>query len=336
MMNPARTIYLAVLLVPISGSLSSAQQPAAAAKATRSGRSIALTVDDLPMTVVGNDRIAGPLGEAQYVNASMLQVLHAHNATALGLVNEVKLNVQGERDARATILEDWLDAGMLIGNHGYSHREFKDLSVEQYEEEFLRGDVISVPMLQAHHLSERFFRPPYFDSGDTLTKKEAFDLFLSMHGYRVAPFTIQNEDWMFNASYDVARRHHDNEALDRVRIAYLAHTTDELDYAEDLTLSSFHREIPQILFLHANVLNAETLDEVLRLIETRGYRFISLDDALRDPAYKTLDAFVGRSALSWLDRWQPALGRAIRPAEPKPPLWIRQNYRRITDAAAFK
>lgn len=326
---------IAFILVPLLyGSFSAARQiaskQAATVQATQSLRTIALTFDDLPMTVVGNDHIAGPLNETQYINASILRALQTHHATALGLVNEAKLNVTGERDARTKLLEDWLEAGMLLGNHGYSHRDFSELSIEQYEEEFLRGDVITVPMLQAHGLVERFFRPPYFDSGDTMAKKESFGRFLALHGYRVTPFTIQNLDWLFNASYDAARRLHNEEALGRIRSAYLIQTANEFDHAEQLTRESFNRNIPQIMFMHADALNADTLDAVLSLMEQRGYRFISIDEAVRDPAYNTAEAFVGKAALSWLDLWQPALGRPIRPAEPRPPAWVRQNYNRIT------
>ena len=291
---------------------------------------IALTFDDLPMTVVGNDHIAGPLRETQYINRHMLRVLKAHHATALGLVNEVKLNVEGERDARAQILEDWLAAGMLLGNHGYSHVEFSKTTLAGFEEEFVRGDTITAALLQQHHLAQRYFRPPYLDTGDTREKKTGFDSFLAAHGYRTAPFTIQNQDWMFNASYDEARRKHDIAALVRVRAAYLAHVRDEFDYAEELTRQTFGRPIAQVMFMHTDMLNADALDAVLTLMERRHYRFISLEEAMRDPAYRTPDNYVGSDGLSWLDRWQLALGRPIKPSEPQPPLWIQQDYKRIT------
>ena len=321
--SAARLLCLAVCIAGLCTSPSPAQQPAAS-------RTIALTFDDLPMTVVGDDHIAGPLAETQGITASMLRVLRAHHAIALGLINEVKLNVPGERDARAKLLGDWLSAGMQLGNHGYSHREFKDLSLEQYEAEFLRGDVITVPLLEAHHQSDRFFRAPYLDTGDTPAKKQAFDRFLTDHGYRVAPFTIQNQDWMFNASFDEARRHGNTAELARIRAAYLAHVTAEFDHAEQLTRSSFDRDIPQIMFMHTDILNADTLDAVLTLMEQRGYTFVPIDTVLQDPAYRTPEAFVGPDGLSWLDRWQPALGHPVHPAEPEPPAWIQANYKRIT------
>ncbi len=313
---PAAALLITATLAPAQ------QQP--------TQRSIALTFDDLPMTVVGNDHIAGPLDETRFIMQSMLRVLVAHHATALGLVNEVKLNVEGERDARAKLLDEWLAGGMTLGNHGYSHREFNSLSLEDYEAEFLRGDIITVPLLERHHISARYFRSPYLDTGDTRAKTDGFNTFLTAHGYRVAPFTIQDQDWMFNATWDEAKRHHDTATLDRTRAAYLAQVTAEFDHAEQQTRDSFGNDIPQIMFMHTDAINADNLDAVLTIMEKRGYRFVSIDKVLEAPAYRTPAAFVGAEGLPWLDRWQPSLGHPVHSTEPEPPSWIQGNYKRIT------
>ena len=49
-------------------------------------------------------------------------------------------------------------------------------------------------------------------------------------------------------------------------------------------------EVRQILLLHANERNADYLDDLIRMLRGRGYRFISLDTALEDPAYALPDA----------------------------------------------
>lgn len=296
-------------------------------------RSIALTFDDVPMTVVGNDHIAGPLDVTQRLNREILATLRRHHATAIGFVNEAKLNVEGERDARAAILEEWLASGMLLGNHGYSHVQFSDTTVEGYEEEFLRGDVITAPVMQQHQLTERYFRHPYLDTGDTQAKKQGFDAFLAAHRYLVAPVTIQNEDWMFNAPYTEARKHHNMAETKRVRDAYLAHTAAMFASAEDLSRSTFGREIPLVSLMHVDLLNADNLDAVLTLIERRGYRFISLPQALADSAYNTPDTYYQGDGISWLDRWQLAFGKPVNTKQPEPPKWVQEQYDAISTPA---
>ena len=298
-----------------------------------SPRAIALTFDDLPMAVVGNDHIAGPLEETQRINRELLATLRQHHAPAIGFVNEVKLNVEGERDARAAILEDWLTAGMLLGNHGYSHVQFSDTTLAGYEEEFVRGDVITAPLVAQHHQQERYFRHPYLDTGNTEAKKQGFDTFLAGHGYTVAPVTMQNQDWMFNAPYAEARKHRKMAETKRVRDAYLAHTAAMFASAEDLSRSTFGHEIPLVIMLHDDLLNAENLDAVLTLMEQRGYRFIGLPEALADSAYKTPDLYYHGGGLSWLDRWQLAFHRHVAEKAPEPPKWVQQQYDAITAPA---
>jgi peptidoglycan-N-acetylglucosamine deacetylase len=293
-------------------------------------RSIALTFDDLPMAVVGNDHVAGPLETTQRVNRELLDALRRHHVTAIGFVNEAKLNVQAERDARAAILEDWLNAGMLLGHHGYRHVQFSDTTLEGYEDEFLRGDIITARLLVQHHLAERYFRHPYLDTGDTQQKKQGFDAFLTAHGYAVAPVTMQNEDWMFNAPYTEARNQRNVAETKRVRDAYLAHTSAMFASAEDLARSTFGREIPLVIMMHDDLLNAENLDAVLTLMEQRGYRFVSLPDALADSAYRTPDLYYHGDGISWLDRWQLAFGKPINAKPPEPPQWVQQQYSAIT------
>jgi hypothetical protein len=41
--------------------------------------------------------------------------------------------------------------------------------------------------------------------------------------------------------------------------------------------------------VHANDINADCLDEMLKRFAARGYHFVTLDEAMRDPAYQTLN-----------------------------------------------
>jgi len=95
-------------------------------------------------------------------------------------------------------------------------------------------------------------------------------------------------------------------------------------------MRSFGREIPQVILLHLDQLNADRLDGILSLFEKRGYVFVSLDQALQDPAYATADDYASPDGLMWLERWQIALGKQIHAAEPPPPKWAQDAYRRIT------
>lgn len=86
-----------------------------------SAKAVAVTVDDLPGAVPGTGQSQGNLKDFQKINRAIPQILKAHHAPAIGFVNEWKLQVADERDARVTLLQAWLDAGLTLGNHTYSH-----------------------------------------------------------------------------------------------------------------------------------------------------------------------------------------------------------------------
>ena len=82
-------------------------------------KSLVLTVDDLPGALPGNDFALGDLKTLQKINRGIPAILKAHHVWAIGFVNERKLQVWGERDARAELLQMWLDNGLTLGNHTY-------------------------------------------------------------------------------------------------------------------------------------------------------------------------------------------------------------------------
>ena len=101
-------------------------------------RAVAITVDDLPGAAPGTGQAVGDLRNLQGINRAIPQILKAHHAPAIGFVNEWKLQVLGERDARVALLQSWLDAGLTLGNHTYSHASFRTTPLDQAEERRLR------------------------------------------------------------------------------------------------------------------------------------------------------------------------------------------------------
>ena len=299
---------VAVLWMPAA----SAVQPAATAKR------MAITFDDLPKSQ-GLDDLDG----ARRTTESILRVLRAHQAPAVAFVNEGKLYSGPTMVAeRAALLRSWVEAGVPLGNHTYSHLDLNDIPLERYQEDVVRGER-TITRLMRGSTAERWFRHPYTHTGPTQEIKAAFEKFLAGRGYRIAPFTIENSDWVFSAAYVKARRGGDEALAARVRDAYLSYTDTMLDWFETLSQEAFAREIPQILLIHANDLHTDALDALLTRIEKRGYRWITLTDAMKDAAYATPDTFVGTAGPSWLHRWR--VSRNLPPRlrdEPDPPQWV--------------
>jgi peptidoglycan/xylan/chitin deacetylase (PgdA/CDA1 family) len=270
-------------------------------------KTIAITLDDLPGVP------ATELRAVEEMNRRVLGALKAKQVPAIGFVNEQKLQVEGERDERVVILRAWLEAGMTLGNHTFRHRSLSKTPLAAYEDDVLRGEVITRALMEERKLPLVYFRHPYTHTGPTAEVKQSFERFLTERGYKTAPFTIEHSDWMFAALYDQAGR--DEKKAAAIRAAYLAHFDQMCAWFEKLAREMFGRDIPQILLTHVNRLNADTLAELLSHLQKRGYRFVTLDEALADDAYRTPDLYVGTNGPSWLHRWTVAKKLPMRMRE---------------------
>jgi peptidoglycan/xylan/chitin deacetylase (PgdA/CDA1 family) len=161
-------------------------------------RAVAVTFDDLPYVAAGRDPY---LPHAQRATSRILRVLKAHRAPAIGFVNENKLHAPGELDRRVALLQQWVDAGMMLGNHTYSHPDFNRLTVQQFQDEIIRGEIITRRLMHSRQPYSLYFRHPMTHTGDTKEKKKAIEQFLAARSYRIAPHTIENSDFVFNAGY---------------------------------------------------------------------------------------------------------------------------------------
>jgi peptidoglycan/xylan/chitin deacetylase (PgdA/CDA1 family) len=326
------TFLLVLWLIP---AVNPARKQSASGTPGKQQRQVAITFDDLPGAVPATPNSPGSFTNLERYNQAIPAILRAHHAPATGFVNEKKLQVRGERDARVALLQKWVDAGLELGNHTYSHANFNQISLQEMEDEIIRGEVVTSALLASAGKRERYFRYPYLHTGPTADVKEAFEAFLKSRGYKNAPVTIDNADYMFNDVLDAALAAKDSSLAERVKQEYLRFAETALDYFEDSSRKLFQREIPHVFLLHDNEINTETLDGLLTSLEKRGYRFVTLEDALTDPAYATPDRFVGTAGISWIDRWRVFFGqKADYEHDPDPPDWIVKRFTEIRKAAA--
>jgi hypothetical protein len=105
--------------------------------------------------------------------------------------------------------------------------------------------------------------------------------------------------------YSVALARGDLGRARALAAAALAHDLEATRHFEAVARAKAGREIPQIILLHANAMTAAMLDPLLDSLGRRGYRFVSLDAALRDSVYRRATCYVGSQGLSFLYRIAP-------------------------------
>jgi peptidoglycan/xylan/chitin deacetylase (PgdA/CDA1 family) len=279
-------------------------------------RRIAITLDDGP--VVGELK---DLERFQRITNGLIGTLQAEKVPVTMFVNEAQLNVPGQRDARAAVLDQWLDAGYEIGNHTYSHQSANQVPFDRFAEDVIKGEVITRPLLERRGRTLTWFRFPFLHAGKDEAAHDQILALLESRGYRVAPITVDYADYAFAGPFARALAAGDTDLATRIRQAYVAQVELGFAHAEQGSVDVFGREIAQILLIHCNELNAVALGETIVKMRQRGYRFIALEEAMADPAYARRDTFTGPGG-SWLGRSAAALGKTITSTAPRVPEWV--------------
>ncbi len=209
----------------------------------------------------------------------------AEKVPAIMFVNERQLNVEGQRNARIAVLQRWADAGLDLGNHTFSHPNLTNVTVEAFCDDVIKGEVITRPLLEARRKKLTWFRYPFLATGTGPTAKAVED-FLALRGYRIAPVTVDYHDYSFAGTYARHVRAGQSESAEQ----QFGNVMQALDAAftrsETRSREVLGYEIRQVLLIHCNEMNALTLPQTLQRIRGRGYDFVSMDEAMDDPAYK--------------------------------------------------
>jgi peptidoglycan/xylan/chitin deacetylase (PgdA/CDA1 family) len=283
--------------------------------ASLSAREVAITIDDLPFVGVSGydavrretDRLLRPIRE-QRVPLTAFTITGGHTDMT--------------PEEWTSILRMWTGAGAEIGNHTHSHRSLSRTPLADYTADILKADALLTKLTGK---KPRYFRSPMLHTGADAATKDGLERFLRENGYEQSPVTYDNSDWMFAWAYARALDTGDKAKARRARDEYLPYLDSVIAFFEQRSVEVVGREFPQVMLLHANRLNADMMPELLAMFRRRGYRFISLEEALRDEAYRMPNTYAGPGGFSWIHRWSMTKGMKSK-GEPDEPAWIRAEY----------
>jgi peptidoglycan/xylan/chitin deacetylase (PgdA/CDA1 family) len=298
--------------------------PVTSQAATPPDRQVAITIDDLPAGA-GKSMPAATITE---MTIKLLDTLRDQKVPVVGFVNEQKLYKRGEVDERINALRLWLDHGFELGNHTFSHMSLNQAGLKAWEDDVVQGESVTRMLLAERNMKLRYFRHPFLDTGRDLQTRREAEAFLTARGYRIAPVTLDAWDWMYAGVYEDARKRGDAGLQQQLVASYLSYSDEVFAYTERLSKQTIGYEPKQILLLHANQLEADHIAELLDLMRKRGYRFISLEEALGDQAYGLPDSFVGEEGTGWIDHWAVTQGKPPQGA-PVFPQWVIDRSKQL-------
>lgn len=241
-------------------------------------KQIAITVDDLPFVGTTNNKPSNLQREHDRF-MKIVQALTEYNAPATGFVFAGSIE-QGQWE----LLETFHKAGFVIANHTFSHLSLNKTDTQKYIDDIGRASALLAPLFTG----QKFFRYPYLAEGKGESKQQVHD-YLAANQYLIAPVTIDSKDYRFNAELFAIPYRQREKNLSRLKQRYLSYIWQQTLRAEKLANG---KPVKQILLIHANLLNSHFLGDVLKMYKDNGYEFISLSDALTNPAPKieSLDA----------------------------------------------
>lgn len=260
--RPLRVCALRWLLIPLCGWLCIA--PAHA-------QTIALSFDD------GLDPRRHP--EAAEWNARLLDTLREARVKAVLFPAAGRIDTPEGR----ALVRAWGLAGHTVGNHTYSHANLN--ATEVTADVFVADVARAEDVLREMPGWRPWLRFPYLKEGGDAAERDAVRAWMSAHGYRPAPPSVDTSDWHYNQRF-LALRARCGRCEDPALIrAYIDHLLDRARYYDTLARGMFGRSPRHVLLLHTNAINAEHLDEVIAAFRAAGWKFVSPSRAYRDPLY---------------------------------------------------
>jgi peptidoglycan/xylan/chitin deacetylase (PgdA/CDA1 family) len=224
-------------------------------------KTIVITIDDLPF-----------VGEYRNFHLNMIiktMVEQEVPATGFIIASEVRTD-------NWDTLRQFRDAGFGLGNHTFSHANLNRLTVKEYIKEIKKADTLLSPVLT----KPKYFRYPYLAMSSG-SKRNDILCYLAKKNYQVAPITIDSKDFAFNQRLLSVPELNRRDYLKELKPFYLDFIWQQTLKAEAHTQYHHHPEQAQILLIHANLLNAYVLPDIITLYKEQGYEFVSLQDGLQ-------------------------------------------------------
>lgn len=279
-------LTLVLAMVVAGAALSQDESPVKAVKATKS---IAITFNELPA--------AESFGEVnpEAINFLILQALKKHEVKATGFV--VGASLENQYD----LIGQWLNDGHQIGSMTYNNEDLNDIGYQKFIEEVASGEAELETMLESFGQKKRYFRFPFLHYGANKEDKRQVKGYLSESGTVIAHASVVPDDRIYNFTLNKMGKVLDSVQYVVLRDEYFNSVFDELERAEMMANDLVGHQVKQILMLQANRLNAIYLDELLSALEEAGYKFVTLDAALRDEVYAQGENYYGLRGVGYLD-----------------------------------
>jgi len=237
---------------------------------------VAFTFDDLP----AHGPLPPGMARPAVVKSILATLKREQMPPVYGFVNGFRV---AQFPYQIHILQAWHAAGEPLGNHTWSHPELDKLTASEYERNIAQNE----PILRKvdPHGDWHWFRYPYLQEGNTVAKREEVRTWLQDHGYRIAEVSMDFQDYNWNDAYARCAVKHDTASIQSLHDSYLTAADESIHVYRQIAQTLYGHDVPYVLLLHAGAFDARMLPELITLFRSRGFSFVTLEQAMADPAY---------------------------------------------------
>ena len=184
-------------------------------------KTVSITIDDVPWN-----------------RSNLFEVVDSMNLPVTVFINEGKLYSNGGMlVGPVKLLNKWASKGnVTLANHTFSHSRYSKVGYKSFTEDVLKGEKHTRPLVPDGKQLE-YFRFPYNDLGKDSLQQDSIRKFLTDHGYKIAPFTVESSDWKFNKIYRHYLRENKKDSALWIATTYIDYTMQLFDFVDSLLVA---------------------------------------------------------------------------------------------------
>jgi peptidoglycan/xylan/chitin deacetylase (PgdA/CDA1 family) len=265
---------------------------------------VALTFDDLP----SHGSLPPGMTRAEVAKSILKTLQQAHAPKVYGFINARKLEQHPED---MDVLKLWRSA-----NHTYAHLSLNASTADEFDQNVAANESTLQSLMG--HQNWHWFRYPYLWEGDTLEKRHAVRQYLKDHKYHIAQVTLDFEDYLWNGPYARCAEKNDDASIEWLKSSYMATAAEYIALGQSASKVVYGRDIKHVLILHIGGFETVMLPQLLDSLKREGFRFITLPEAEKDPAYKSDPDLAIKYGGTLLDQMLEAKHLQLPPHAEKP------------------
>lgn len=242
-----------------------------ASEAPAPPKRIAISFDDAP-------RGAGAFMTAEERVPRLIRALKdAGVAQAAFYVNPSRATL-----AHTALIERYVAAGHVIGNHSFSHLHLSTTPAATYVADIDKAD----DWLKGRAGARPWFRFPFLDEGGPdKAKRDAVRAGLKARGIHNGYVTVDGSDWYMEQLAIEAKKAGRVVDMDALRKLYVETHVQSADFSDALMVRTLGRSPTHVLLLHETDVAALFIGDLVKALRADGWEIVTNDIAYADPVY---------------------------------------------------